>query len=157
MKKLLTILSVFLFQFSFSQSSDFVRPTVSFVVAPYDNGDDIGKITAESFAAFDLLKLQKGQLGISANPKKNKADDQQNFFDNLERQHIGDMVENSVFSEYKLMVLRLEPSVVKGIKINGFFNIKQGQQQREKMRNVHLRLFVTVIYLEMIYPFLLFN
>ena len=75
MKKFLTILLVFLFQISFSQSADFVRPTVSFVVAPFDNGDDIGKISAESFASFDLLKLQKGKLGISANPKKNKVND----------------------------------------------------------------------------------
>ena len=78
MKKLLTILTVFLFQFSFSQSSDFVRPTVSFVIAPYSNVDDIGTITDGSFAAFDLLKLQNGQLGINANPKKNKVTDEYN-------------------------------------------------------------------------------
>ena len=72
MKKLFTILAVLFIQISFSQSSDFVRPTVSFVVAPYSNGEDIGTITDGSFAAFDLLKLQKGKLGISANPKKIK-------------------------------------------------------------------------------------
>ena len=137
MKKLLTILSVFLFQFSFSQSSDFVRPTVSFVVAPYDNGDDIGKITAESFAAFDLLKLQKGQLGISANPKKNKADDDYNEAAANVAKTISGLVWDEVFAindgspDYSNMMLRAANTMTEKQRA-GFVATMQGLENQAK-------------------------
>ena len=150
MKKLLTILSVFLFQFSFSQSSDFVRPTVSFVVAPYDNGDDIGKITAESFAAFDLLKLQKGQLGISANPKKNKADDDYNEAAANVAKSISGLVWDEVFAinggspDYSKMMQRAANTMTEKQRA-GFVATMQGLENQAKNQLIEPLLDATYI------------
>ena len=150
MKKLLTILTVFFIQISFSQSSDFVRPTVSFVVAPYNNGEDIGRLTDGSFASFDLLKLQNGQLGISANPKKNKVTDEYNEAATNVAKSISGLVWDEVFAinagtpDYSKMMQRAANTMTENQRA-GFVATMQGLENSAKNKLIMPLLDATYI------------
>ena len=150
MKKLLTILTVFFIQISFSQSSDFVRPTVSFVVAPYNNGEDIGRLTDGSFASFDLLKLQNGQLGISANPKKNKVTDEYNEAATNVAKSISGLVWDEVFAinagtpDYSKMMQRAANTMTEKQRA-GFVATMQGLETQAKNQLIEPLLDATYI------------
>ena len=150
MKKLLTVLTVFFIQISFSQSSDFVRPTVSFVVAPYNNGEDIGRLTDGSFASFDLLKLQNGQLGISANPKKNKVTDKYNEAATNVAKSISGLVWDEVFAinagtpDYSKMMQRAANTMTEKQRA-GFVATMQGLESQAKNQLIEPLLDATYI------------
>jgi len=150
MKKLFTILAVLFIQISFSQSSDFVRPTVSFVVAPYSNGEDIGTITDGSFAAFDLLKLQKGKLGISANPKKSKVTDEYNEAATNVAKSISGLVWDEVFAinggspDYSKMMQRAANTMTEKQRA-GFVATMQGLETQAKNQLIEPLLDATYI------------
>ena len=150
MKKLLTVLTVFFIQISFSQSSDFVRPTVSFVVAPYNNGEDIGRLTDGSFASFDLLKLQNGQLGISANPKKNKVTDEYNEAATNVAKSISGLVWDEVFAinagtpDYSKMMQRAANTMTEKQRA-GFVATMQGLESQAKNQLIEPLLDATYI------------
>ena len=150
MKKLFTILAVLFIQISFAQSSDFVRPTVSFVVAPYSNGEDIGTITDGSFAAFDLLKLQKGKLGISANPKKSKVTDEYNEAATNVAKSISGLVWDEVFAinggspDYSKMMQRAANTMTEKQRA-GFVATMQGLETQAKNQLIEPLLDATYI------------
>ena len=150
MKKLFTIITVFFIQISFSQSSDFVRPTVSFVVAPYNNGEDIGRLTDGSFASFDLLKLQNGQLGISANPKKNKVTDEYNEAATNVAKSISGLVWDEVFAinagtpDYSKMMQRAANTMTEKQRA-GFVATMQGLESQAKNQLIEPLLDATYI------------
>ena len=150
MKKLFTIITVFFIQISFSQSSDFVRPTVSFVVAPYNNGEDIGRLTDGSFASFDLLKLQNGQLGISANPKKNKVTDEYNEAATNVAKSISGLFWDEVFAinagtpDYSKMMQRAANTMTEKQRA-GFVATMQGLESQAKNQLIEPLLDATYI------------